>query len=71
MPPPSSSAPAYMAPEQFDPDQGLGPDADLYAFGCMLLGALTGEVPFRGSREEIAAVKRRGPGQLRRELART
>ncbi len=41
----------YMAPEQFDPDQhsSLGPRADIWAFGAILVHMLAGAAPFAGS----------------------
>jgi serine/threonine protein kinase len=35
----------YMAPEHLDAD-GVGTPADIYAFTCMIVETLTGEVPF-------------------------
>jgi serine/threonine protein kinase len=35
----------YMAPEHLDAD-GVGTPADIYAFTCMVVETLTGEVPF-------------------------
>lgn len=43
--------PAYMAPEQVAGDQ-VGPPADVYALGLVLLEALTGERAFPGSPTE-------------------
>lgn len=48
---------AYRAPENLDFD-GLpdaGPSADLYALGCVLFEAISGQRPFEGSAEEIRA----------------
>ncbi len=38
--------PSYMAPEQFDPNQGVGPWTDLYGFGCLAWALSTGTPPF-------------------------
>lgn len=38
----------YMAPEQIRAVDTVGPSADVYALGCTLYFALTGEVPFPG-----------------------
>jgi serine/threonine protein kinase len=38
----------YMAPEQIRAVDAVGPSADVYALGCTLYFALTGEVPFPG-----------------------
>ncbi len=43
----------YIAPEQIRSVDDVGPPADIYALGCSMYFALTGEVPFRGgSRNE-------------------
>ncbi|MFM7291695.1 MAG: serine/threonine-protein kinase [Planctomycetia bacterium] len=45
----------YMAPEQIRTPDTVGPSADIYALGCTLYFALTGEVPFPGgTRQEKA-----------------
>lgn len=45
----------FMAPEQIRSPDGVGPSADIYALGCTLYFALTGEVPFPGgTRQEKA-----------------
>jgi len=38
----------YMAPDQITAPDEAGPAADIYAMGCTLYFALTGEVPFPG-----------------------
>eukprot|EP00899_Mesostigma_viride_P016490 jgi/Mesvir1/24842/Mv22079-RA.1 len=41
----------YMAPEQHDPDesaQGLTAQADMWAFGCLLVAMATGQGPWEG-----------------------
>ena len=43
----------YIAPEQIRQPDAVGPAADIYALGCTLYFALTGQVPFPGgSRKE-------------------
>lgn len=48
-----SGTPEYLAPESWDQDSGRqnGPSAsaDIYAFGCTLMEALTGTTPFSGN----------------------
>jgi serine/threonine protein kinase len=45
----------FMAPEQIRSADTVGPPADIYAMGCTLYFAITGEVPFPGgARQEKA-----------------
>ena len=45
----------FMAPEQIRSADTVGPSADIYAVGCTLYFAITGEVPFPGgTRQEKA-----------------
>lgn len=42
--------PAYMAPEQIDPDLGeVGPASEIYSLGVIFYELLTGRLPFEGS----------------------
>jgi serine/threonine protein kinase len=48
--------PAYMAPEQFDPDLGEnGPAGDLYALGVIVFEMLAGSLPFSGETPALIA----------------
>ena len=68
--------PAYFAPEQVSGD-GVGPAADIYALGVMLLECLTGRRPFEGTAMEVAMARLHRdpelpatlPGQWRELLA--
>ena len=55
--------PAYMAPEQLDPDQRIDARVDVYALGVMLYELLCGVRPFQGqtTNELIRAVKSHTP----------
>ncbi|WP_052666850.1 serine/threonine-protein kinase [Nitriliruptor alkaliphilus] len=48
---------AYIAPEQLTRDLEVGPRADLYALGLVLLEALTGEREFDGPATEAALAR--------------
>ncbi|HEY7812186.1 MAG TPA: protein kinase, partial [Nakamurella sp.] len=54
--------PAYLSPEQISDDK-IGPAADIYALGLVLLECLTGEVAFRRDTRMATALARlyRGP----------
>jgi eukaryotic-like serine/threonine-protein kinase len=41
--------PGYMAPEQAQGQQDLGPAADIFSLGCVLFECLTGDPPFVGA----------------------
>jgi serine/threonine protein kinase/Flp pilus assembly protein TadD len=52
--------PLYMAPEQWE-GKMLGPETDIYAFGCMLVEMLTGKTAVQGkSFAEIADAHKKG-----------
>jgi len=60
----------YMAPEQIRSPDGVGPPADVYALGCTLYFAVTGQVPFPGgSRQEKATRQLSAQPRPIRELA--
>ncbi len=45
--------PAFLAPEQIDPDRPVDGRADLYALGIVLYRMLAGQKPFYGARSEV------------------
>ena len=47
----------YMAPEQLNPEAGLGPKADIWAFGATLVHMLSGSPPYAGSNLAQIALK--------------
>ncbi len=64
--------PANMAPEQFDDPGNVDFRADIYALGCTLYFALTGQRAFSGAVSEVISRKAMGPApdprRARREL---
>jgi hypothetical protein len=61
--------PNYMAPEQAA-ESGVGPAADWYAVGVVLYEALTGRVPFLGTRLEILMNKNQFPAPSPRVMVK-
>ena len=57
----------YMAPEQLE-GHAVGPGADIWSLGMVLLECLTGERVFVGSPSEIVAQRLAGPVELPRDL---
>jgi serine/threonine-protein kinase len=50
---PGGGTPAFMAPEQYDPDTfgKVSQKTDMWALGCVVIEMLTGFAPWRGKRE--------------------
>lgn len=56
-----AGTPVYMPPEQFVPDRAaLTPAADVYAAGCLLFEALSGERPFPSGTDPTVLLVRKG-----------
>lgn len=49
--------PEYMAPEQARCEREIGPEADVFALGCVLYRCITGRPAFRGRRIEAVLAK--------------
>src|SRR5664280_2345999 len=58
---------AYMAPEQLE-DHQVGPSADIWSLGIVLLECLTGRRVYEGSPSEIVARRLAGPVPLPADL---
>mgnify|MGYP003867965595 CR=1 FL=1 len=54
-------SPAYMSPEQVEPDRELDIRSDIYALGAVLHFCLTGQPPYQGSIPEILHQHRTAP----------
>lgn len=54
-----AGTPAYMAPEMFE--RSISARGDVYALGIMLFELLAGELPFRGTLDEVRAAHRDRP----------
>ena len=54
-------SPAYMSPEQVEPDRELDIRSDIYALGAVLHYCLTGQPPYQGNIPEILHQHRTAP----------
>jgi serine/threonine protein kinase len=59
--------PAYFAPEQVA-GEDVGPAADIYALGIVLLECLTGKRPYEGTAMEVAMARLARPPEVPAEL---
>ena len=58
--------PAYMAPEQVDPNKPATPATDVYALGATLYSLLSQQRPYAGTPQQVlAALQRKDPKRLR------
>jgi eukaryotic-like serine/threonine-protein kinase len=59
---------AYLAPEQIGSDERIGPPADVYALGLVLLECLTGEPAYPGPLKEAAIARLAHDPEVPRDL---
>ncbi len=53
----SLGTPHYMSPEQATGEEWVGPEADVYALGCVLYEMLVGEPPYTGASPQAILAK--------------